>query len=471
MVSPKEKVAYSSFPKLTNPIETNSNSKTNLWVPQVSPNTNTYPAIDGYDSAAEEEEQGVGESGIDGWAPLPASNRPPEVNLRNVLLGLIAIVTGRNKSGNSSQKSDNSGISFLGSNSNGDSFLLPSVYLPSAPPLLGEVMNSVGAHKSVLEAEPPEWLPDSSTSFCMQCSAPFAPLTRGRHHCRFCGGVFCRVCTKGRCLLPRKFRVRDPQRVCDGCYDRLDPVQGLLLNQVSNASQTAKHDVMDWTSMRGWLNLPVGMKMEDEIYKAANTLRSFTQVARFNPEKSIPQAVLSGASGLAVLTVVKAGAVLTYKVGTGLVVARRSDGSWSAPSAILSLGLGWGAQIGGELMDFVIVLHGSEAVKTFTSRMHFSLGAGLSAAAGPIGRVLEADLRTGERGTGVCYTYSCSKGAFVGVSLEGNFVMTRIDANLRFYGDPYLTTTDILLGTVDRPKAAGPLYSALDDLFSKINYL
>lgn len=56
----------------------------------------------------------------------------------------------------------------------------------------------------------------------------------------------------------------------------------------------------------------------------------------------------------------------------------------------------------------------------------------------------------------------------MGVSLEGNVVATRMDANLRFYGDPYLTTSDILLGTVDRPKAAEPLYAALEDLFSTI---
>ncbi|KAG6490090.1 hypothetical protein ZIOFF_051372 [Zingiber officinale] len=66
--------------------------------------------------------------------------------------------------------------------------------------------------------------------------------------------------------------------------------------------------------------------------------------------------------------------------------------------------------IGGELMDYIIVLHGSKAVKTFCSRMHFSLGAGLSAAAGPIGRVLKADPRAGDKGSGMCYTYSCSKG-------------------------------------------------------------
>ncbi|XXG81329.1 hypothetical protein AAC387_Pa09g1992 [Persea americana] len=341
------------------------------------------------------------------------SNVIPEVNVKNVLSGIVAILTGRNK-------------------------------------------------------DPPEWLPDSSATVCMQCTAPFTPLTRGRHHCRFCGAIFCRNCTKGRCLLPVKFRERKPQRVCDTCYDRLDPLQGILINSISNAVQVAKHDVMDWTCTRGWLNMPVGLSMEDEIYKSTNTLRSYCQVARLNAEKSIPSAVLKGAKGLAILTVAKVGALLTYKMGTGLVVARRSDGSWSAPSAILSLGLGWGAQIGGELTDFIIVLHDFKAVKTFCSRMHFSLGAGLSAAAGPVGRALEADLRAGSGGSGMCYTYSCSKGAFLGISLESNFVATRMDTNLSFYGDPYLSTADILLGTVDRPKAAEPLYAALNDLYSEL---
>ncbi|KAL2503379.1 RING/FYVE/PHD-type zinc finger family protein [Forsythia ovata] len=393
-----------------------------------------------------------------------------EVNLRNVLSGIFAILSGRSKDPtglNSLPQLPSSNVSFLGSAKNGETFLHSSVYIPSAPPLLEPNSFNYDAYKEVLEAEPPEWLPDSSTTVCMQCNAPFTALTRGRHHCRFCGGIFCRMCSKGRCLLPVKFRERNPQRVCDACYDRLDPLQSVLVNTISNAAQMAKHDVMDWTCSRGWLNLPVSLSMEQEIYKSANTLRSYCQVARLNPEKSIPAAVLRGARGLAILTVAKGGVLLAYKIGTGLVVARRSDGSWSAPSAIVSIGLGWGAQVGGELMDFIIVLHDSKAVKTFCSHMHFSLGVGCSAAAGPIGRVVEADLRAGEKGSGMCYTYSCSKGAFVGVSLEGNIVATRRDTNLCFYGDPYLTTAGILLGTVDRPKAAEPLYAALRDLNSR----
>lgn len=61
-------------------------------------------------------------------------------------------------------------------------------------------------------------------------------------------------------------------------------------------------------------------------------------------------------------------------------------------------------------------------------------------------------------------------GAFLGVSLEGNIVATRMDTNLRFYGDPYLTTSDILVGTVERPKAAETLYTALDELYSTLRH-
>ncbi|KAG0517523.1 hypothetical protein BDA96_09G096400, partial [Sorghum bicolor] len=271
----------------------------------------------------------------------------------NLLGGVIAII-GRNL-GNTEVERPNdtkTNVSFLGS---------------SDDVLDGEALN-YNIYRAVLEAHQNGFL------------TPFIALTRGRHHCRFCGGIFCRACSKRRSLLPAKFRERNPQRVCDACYDKLDPLQNLLINSVSNASQTAKHDVMDWTCARGWLNLPVALTMEHEIYKAANTSSSYIQVhkkilmqvARINPEKS--------------------------------------DGSWSAPSAIVYVGFGWGAHVfSGELMDFIIVLRGPEAVQTSCSRMHFSLGAGVSAAAGPVGRVLEADLRTGDKESGVCYTYSCSK--------------------------------------------------------------
>ncbi|XP_068658936.1 uncharacterized protein [Aristolochia californica] len=325
-----------------------------------------------------------------------------------------------------------------------------------------------GNLKEVLEAEPPKWLADSSTSTCMLCNVRFHPIMCSRHHCRFCGGIFCSVCSRGRSLLPEKFRIGDPQRVCDVCCVRLESVQPYLMDQVSRAAQVPTHDLTDLTTLRSWVNFPWGQTMEYEIYKATNTVRGYNKVGSIRPERSIPDAVLREAKGLAILTVVKVGVMVTYKIGTGLVVARREDGSWSPPSAISSFGVGWGPQGGGELTDFMIVLRTIDAVRTFSGNLHFSVGAGFSAAAGIIGRAAEADMRAGDGGYAACYTYSCSKGAFVGCSLEGSVVTTRTSENSRFYGSSSINASDILLGSLPRPPAAAILYRALSDLYRKI---
>ncbi|XP_058095483.1 uncharacterized protein LOC131240942 [Magnolia sinica] len=326
-----------------------------------------------------------------------------------------------------------------------------------------------GNVNEILEKDPPKWLADSAASACMLCSVRFHPIMCSRHHCRFCGGIFCNECSKGRSLLPEKFRSRDPQRVCDVCCVRLESVQPFLMNQVSHAAQLPTHDLTDLSTLRSWLNFPWGQSMEYEIYKATNTIRGYNKVGSMRPEKLIPDAILRHAKGLAILTVVKVGVMATYNIGTGLVIARREDGSWSPPSAISSFGFGWGAQFGGELTDFIIVLRTEDAIKTFSGNVHFSLGAGLSAAVGIVGRAAEADVRAGDGGYAACYTYSCSKGAFVGCSLEGSLVTTRTSENSRFYGSSSIKASDILLGSFPRPPAATILYHALSDLFQKLD--
>ncbi|XP_077228891.1 RING/FYVE/PHD-type zinc finger family protein [Tasmannia lanceolata] len=327
---------------------------------------------------------------------------------------------------------------------------------------------NLGNMKEILETEPPKWLADSVASACMLCSVRFHPIMCSRHHCRFCGGIFCGECSRGRSLLPVKFRTSNPQRVCDVCCVRLESIQSHLMDQVSHAAQLPVHDLTDLSTLRSWVNFPWGQSMEYEIYKATNTIRGYNKVGSLRPERSIPDAILGQAKGLAILTVVKVGLGFTCNVGTGLVIARREDGSWSPPSAISSFGFGWGPQGGGELTDFIIVLRTEDAVKTFTGNVHFSAGAGLSAAVGTVGRAAEADFHVGDGGYATCYTYSCSKGAFVGCSLEGSMVMTRTSENSLFYGSSSIEASDILLGSLPRPPAAAILYHALSDLFQKV---
>ncbi|KAE8709083.1 RING/FYVE/PHD-type zinc finger family protein isoform 2 [Hibiscus syriacus] len=393
-----------------------------------------------------------------GWGEFLAEEK--ELTMWDVIVEMILAARGKVNALTSSDI-QRCGVSWLSSH------LLEQAWQEMAQTLNEANMGNV---KEILEAEPTKWLADSAASACMLCGVRFHPIMCSRHHCRFCGGIFCGECSKGRSLMPQKFRVTDPQRVCDVCCVRLESVQPYLMDQVSNAAQLPTHDLTDLSTLRSWLNFPWGQSMEHEIYKATNTIRGYiTKVGTLKPEKSIPDSILREAKGLAIISVMKVGVMVTYNIGTGLVIARREDGTWSPPSAISSFGVGWGAQAGGELTDFIIILRTNDAVKTFSGNAHLSIGAGLSAAVGIVGRTVEADVRAGDGGYAACYTYSCSKGAFVGCSLEGSVVTTRVRENSRFYGSQSMTASDILLGSIPRPPAAAILYRALSDLYNTLS--
>lgn len=96
------------------------------------------------------------------------------------------------------------------------------------------------------------------------------------------------------------------------------------------------------------------------------------------------------------------------KAGSGLVIARLPDGSWSAPSCIGTAGIGWGLQIGADITDFVVVLNSEDAVRAFSMGGNVTVGGNISAAAGPIGTggSVQASLAS----PAPMFSYSKSKG-------------------------------------------------------------
>lgn len=202
--------------------------------------------------------------------------------------------------------------------------------------------------------------------------------------------------------------------------------------------------------------------MGSECRKAGKILASFVDPRQaFGPDKIIPPSILANAKGLAILTVFKAGFLGTARFGSGVVVARLADGSWSAPSAIGSLGAGFGGQIGFELTDFVFILNDANAVKTFAQAGSLTFGGNVSIAAGPVGRNAEAAGAASLRSVAGIFSYSKTKGLFAGVSLEGSGMIERRDANEKLYGRRW-TARELLSGQVPPPPAAEPLMRVLN---------
>ncbi|KAG0210804.1 hypothetical protein BGX28_008940 [Mortierella sp. GBA30] len=175
----------------------------------------------------------------------------------------------------------------------------------------------------------------------------------------------------------------------------------------------------------------------------------------------IPPDILSKAQGLAIFTVIKAGFLFSGRAGSGIVVARLEDGSWSAPSAIGTGGMGFGGQIGAEITDFVVVLNNKMAVKSFATGGNVTLGGNLSVAAGPIGRTAEAGASASVKSVAAIYSYSKSKGLFAGVSIEGSVIVERKDANEAFYRQR-VSAAELLSGSITPPPQADILYRALN---------
>ncbi|CCG83973.1 protein of unknown function [Taphrina deformans PYCC 5710] len=207
--------------------------------------------------------------------------------------------------------------------------------------------------------------------------------------------------------------------------------------------------------------------MDKECDKAARILRVFTldggvdtseSPEKLNVEdvdakkkrqkviKRIPAKALREAQGLAIFTVFRSGLGFSAASGSGVVIARKPDGSWGSPSGLLVHTLGFGFMLGIDVYDVVLILRTKAAVQSF-ARPKVNLGGELALVAGPLGGAVMADAGYQQV---PCWSYVKSKGFYAGVQMDGSIIIERQDENARFYGAKY-SAKDILDGNVHKP--------------------
>ena len=153
-------------------------------------------------------------------------------------------------------------------------------------------------------------------------------------------------------------------------------------------------------------------KANDELTRATETVQNITSTP---PDKGVPKEVLSGAKCVAVIPkLVKGAFVVGGEHGAGVASCKTPEGTWSGPAPFSVPGVSWGPQIGGKSTDLMMFIMNDEGMNGLM-KGHVKLGADVSAAAGPVGRSASAD--AGYK-AGIL-TYSSSKGAFIGASLNG----------------------------------------------------
>jgi len=197
-----------------------------------------------------------------------------------------------------------------------------------------------------------------------------------------------------------------------------------------------------------------GSDARKRITSAATVLKEVMDA----PDKGIPDWVLQRAHCAIIVPNAKSGGfIVGAKYGKGVMTCRKADGGWSAPSAVRVEGGSVGFQIGVTETDAIFFVMNA-AGKDKLLKSEFTIGASAGAVAGPVGRSAKAE--TDALLHAEILSYSRSRGAFVGLALEGGTLRADDSENKDMYGRT-IGREEILTGNVAPPAEARDLLALL----------
>ena len=199
----------------------------------------------------------------------------------------------------------------------------------------------------------------------------------------------------------------------------------------------------------------------NRLSDAGKDLTELTNAA----DQGIPEAVLKEAKCVAIVPdMVKGGFVIGAQHGRGVATCRTNSG-WTAPAFFTLTGGSWGAQIGAESIDLVMLFMNDQGVNQLLES-NWKIGGEGSIAAGPVGR--EASANTDWKLRSQILTYSRTRGLFAGLTLNGANVRQDDDSTQAFYGKNYDFRT-ILTGKVPSPPQAREFLASVRQNFREAN--
>ena len=194
----------------------------------------------------------------------------------------------------------------------------------------------------------------------------------------------------------------------------------------------------------------------ERIEKAAAVLQDLTAAA----DKRIPKELLERAEAIAVIpNMIKGAFGIGGRYGKGVVSQRLENGRWSPPAFIEIGGGSFGAQLGVSSTDLALVFTDRKALDLLQKGKDLKIGVDAAAVAGPIGRSAEAGVNL--KLESAIYSYSRSKGLFVGVALDGAVIDIDNSRNAKVYGSS-VTAKDILNGNVPMNPVVRPFMNVLE---------
>jgi len=202
----------------------------------------------------------------------------------------------------------------------------------------------------------------------------------------------------------------------------------------------------------------------DEAKRIQEAITVLTEIMEAG-DQTVPRGIMQKAEGIAVFpSLLKGGFIVGGQRGRGILSSRDpKTGAWSSPAFLTITGGSFGAQIGAQAVDLILVVQNRRGLEQLVSNQ-FKIGADASVAAGPVGR--DASASTDIQMRAQILSYSRTRGLFAGITLNGSTIRQDRDANDRFYGMGYRTGQIVFEGRGGSPVPA-PEWKGMLDRYSR----
>jgi lipid-binding SYLF domain-containing protein len=188
----------------------------------------------------------------------------------------------------------------------------------------------------------------------------------------------------------------------------------------------------------GW----AGDESQSDVTQRLDASAKVLNEVMADPQKAIPDGIIRRATCVAVFpSTVQVAVLVGAKHGKGFATCRAGSG-WSAPAPLDISGGSWGAQLGGEAIDLVIIVTDEKGMQQLESGK-FRMGVETSVTAGPVGEhsmTINVD----------AVSYARTRGVFAGTNITGSSI-TEDEGNARALYGSSMSLADILSGKAQPP--------------------
>ena len=186
---------------------------------------------------------------------------------------------------------------------------------------------------------------------------------------------------------------------------------------------------------------------QDLVDKARLTLNDVKKDKEFG---TTLQLLKRAKAVLIVPSLFKGGFFVGGEGGTGVLLGRRTDGSWSDPAFYTLASASFGLQIGAETSELMLIVLSDKAKKAFMSD-EFKIGVEAGLAVVTLGAAAEAATTSNLNADIVAW--ASSTGAYAGLTLNGSVIKPRDAYNEAYYGKPESPANILTRASVSKPQA------------------